>query len=276
MQQRIETYGHKGLALRYIAAGQGSHLVIAFHGFGRSPDEFLPMISESEMLLLCFYLPGHPGAAEITAEQIELDVWCQLLEMIIERHKPKLITVVGYSLGGRIALSTCMNWRIKNFRLVLLAPDGIKMSGLQRFAMKHKWGMRLFRGLMRYPAVFIVLTQTLVKIGLLSNPLGHFLLRQLREDSRRQVIMKVFPLFREFISSESVTRNFLQSLSDRLLIVLGKHDPVIPVMLVKKLPSTVVKKSVLIIDEASHDLLSVRFVQRWKSFLLDLKLPIIR
>jgi len=269
MQQRVESFTLQGLTLRYTAAGKGSQLVLAFHGFGRSPEEFLSLISEQEMLLLSFYLPGHPGADEIPVETIELDLWCQLLEKIVERHNPHSVTVIGYSLGGRIALNTCMNWRIKNFRLLLLAPDGIKMNVLQRLIMKQNWGMNLFRWMMRFPRGLILLTMVSMKLGMLSKPLGHFFIRQLRDDSKRRVILKVYPLFRKFLSSESMTIQFLESISHRLLIVLGKQDPVIPVTLIRKLPALMQTQSVLIMDEASHDVLSDRYIQRWIFFLME-------
>ena len=70
MQHRIESFEYKGLKLRFISAGQGPHLLLAFHGFGRSPKEFLPIVSERKMSLLSFYLPGHSGADELAIETI--------------------------------------------------------------------------------------------------------------------------------------------------------------------------------------------------------------
>lgn len=269
MQHRIESFEYKGLKLRFISAGQGPHLLLAFHGFGRSPEEFLPIVSEREMTLLSFYLPGHSGADELAVETIEIHLWCEVLEKIVERHNPQSVTVIGYSLGGRIAVYTCMNWRIKNFRLLLLAPDGIRMSVIQRFVMRSKGLIGIFIWLMRFPKAIMALILLLIKLRLLAKPLGQFLIRQLSDDSKRRVILRVYPLFRKFMFSESVTVKFLHSISDRLLIVLGRHDPVISVALLTKLPASMHLRSVLILEDASHDVLSERYIERWKYFLSE-------
>lgn len=269
MRAIVESIEHNGLALRYISSGSGSHLVLAFHGFARSPEEFIDAIGDTGILLLSFYLPGHDGAHDITSKSIDLKLWCQLLESLIDRYKPQAITVIGYSLGGRIAIATCLNWRIKSYRLLLLAPDGIQMNFLQRFALKRKLGFWIFHALMKSPNSFIFLTVALGRLGIIPRQTCYFLLRQLRDESKRRIIMEVFPLFREFISREKTVVKFLESLSTRALIVLGKQDPIISAQDLLKLPNKIVKSSILIIEDASHDLLSFRHVNRWKGFLLE-------
>ena len=269
MSQVIESFEHNGLSLRYISSGSGSHLVIAFHGFGRAPEEYLFITDYPGIRLLSIYLPGHPGSDEMVADTIDLAVWCQLMEKMIERYEAHRITVVGYSLGGRIAISTCMNWQIRNFRLLLLAPDGIQMHGLLRFAMRRSVFIRLFKGLLTYPNFLMRLTQILGQLRVLSKPTCHFFLRQLRDDSKRQIIKKVYSLFRHFIESEKMTHHFFDDLSHRLKIVLGQQDPIIRADMVFKLPKLIQENSVMIIEDAGHDLLSNPYVDQWKTFLID-------
>lgn len=260
---------HKGLEIQYLRAGSGSHVILAFHGFSRKPEEFLPIIEnhEDECQLIAIHIPGHSGAMPLDSEIIDVVIWCELMELILLPLQPSRLTVIGYSLGGRLALHTCMNWSQTHYRLLLLAPDGINIHPLQRFAFSNKFGLSLFRWVMRRPAGFIQFCDLLAKLRIIPFSMAHFMRRQLSDHNKLATIRVVLPAFRNFISTKNRINDFAMKMGDSFLIILGGKDLIIPQESASFLPPLIKEKSLLIYEDASHDLLSFPFLKRWKPWV---------
>jgi pimeloyl-ACP methyl ester carboxylesterase len=272
MQHSVEFTEYKQVKIRYIRAGVGRDLILAFHGFSRSPEEFLPLMRgrEKECTLLSFYIPGHTSAEPIMQPFIETTMWCEMMENLIAEHQPRHVIVLGYSLGGRIALHTCMHWSLAQYKLVLLAPDGIKVHSLQRFAMKHSWGMHIFDRVMKHPKTFMSICRVVAALKILDRSQQQFLLRQFNDEGKRQTIKKVFPLFRFFLADAHIVNEFITLHSDRIRIFLGERDLVIPPNTADSLDIEIRAKVVKILPEAGHDLLSESNMLVWSTELSQL------
>ena len=272
MRHRVEFTEYKQVKIRYIKAGDGRHVILAFHGFSRTPEEFLPLMRgrEREYTLLSFYIPGHIGAEPINQPFIETAMWCEMMENLIAAYQPQHVTVLGYSLGGRIALHTCMHWSLAHYKLVLLAPDGINVHSLQRFAMRNSWGMHIFDMVMKYPETFMSICRLVAALKILDRSQQQFLLRQFRDDIKRQTIKRVFPLFRFFLADAHAVSDFITRHSDRIRIFFGERDLVIPPNSADQLDIEIRAKVVKILSEAGHDLLSETNMQVWSTELSQL------
>ncbi len=269
MYLNTEIAQYKQLRIRYIKAGEGRHLILAFHGFSRTPEEFLPLMKgrENDYTLLSFYLPGHATAEPLESKNIDVIWWCKLMENLIDEHQAENVTVLGYSLGGRIALHTCMLWGLKNYKLLLLAPDGIKVHPLQRIAMQYNWGMRIFGWVMKHPKTTITLCRVFAALKMMDRGQHQFLSRQFKEESKRRTIEKVFPLFRFFLSDADSIREFISRRSDSIRIFLGERDGVIPPNVAENLSTKVRADVVKILPDVGHDLLSESNMHVWSTEL---------
>jgi len=200
---------------------------------------------------------------------IDVVIWCELMELILLPLQPSRITVIGYSLGGRLALHTCMHWSLTHYRLLLLAPDGINIHPLQRFALSNKFGLSLFRCVMRRPTSFIQFCDLLAKLHIIPFSMAHFMRRQLSDHNKLATIRVVLPAFRNFISTKKRINDYAMKMGGNLLIILGGKDLIIPQESASFLPTMIKEKSLLIYDDAAHDLLSFPFLTRWKPWVLS-------
>src|SRR6218665_602262 len=97
----------QNLALHYKKEGNGSKILVAFHGYGNDCSLFdilIPYLKD-DYTILSFDLPFHgqsiwPKTVAFTQQHLNI-----LTEQILELCQVKKISLLGYSLGGRI----CMN-----------------------------------------------------------------------------------------------------------------------------------------------------------------------
>jgi pimeloyl-ACP methyl ester carboxylesterase len=271
MQHSIEATEYKGQRVRYIKAGHGHHVLLAFHGFARTPEDFLPLIhgQEERFTLIAIYLPGHSPADGWADSVIDSRVWCDMLEELLKTVSARYVSVLGYSLGGRIALHTCMNWKFKPFKLLLLAPDGIRVNVIQRLAMRYEFGTILLDGLLRRPKTLKALCYILTALGILPLTQRQFLLRQWTDENKRETISRVFPLYRRFIAKQSDVKEFISSHAARIRIVMGENDQIIPKKTTNHLSNDIRQEVMRILPDAGHDLLSTTHIKVWCQWLSD-------
>lgn len=84
--------------------GSGDHAIVFLHGFlGRAKDWF-PIASKlpSQYRAVCPDLPGHGRSVAI---EPSFDFIVTLLDDALDAYAPKGADIVGYSMGGRIALT---------------------------------------------------------------------------------------------------------------------------------------------------------------------------
>lgn len=111
--------------------GRGDSLLIAFHGFGDHSTLFErlePSVSEHRWMM-AIDLPFH-GKTEWHKSECSREDIRQIVQLLMDKAQKSSCTLLGFSLGGRIALSLWPDMRGKVESLILLAPDGIRTKGL--------------------------------------------------------------------------------------------------------------------------------------------------
>jgi len=160
---------HAGWRLEYAAVDAGpsdgprDRAVIAFHGFARPLEDLLIWQSHwpAPVRLIAVHLPHH-GASGPVDPGLPSDAalppasLLDLVQRIAEREgcAPSDMDLIGYSIGGRIALTLLVEAPEVWDRVVLLAPDGLRKAPLYDLTVHTLLGRWMWRGLDRYaPAV---------------------------------------------------------------------------------------------------------------------------
>ena len=112
-------------------------VVVAFHGFAR-PLEDLRAAHHAwphPHAMVSIHLPHHGGSGPLSGSgpddrPMDPEVFNRIIDAIISREIPNAgnRTLLGYSIGGRIALALMVNRPAAWNDVVLLAPDGLKQS----------------------------------------------------------------------------------------------------------------------------------------------------
>jgi pimeloyl-ACP methyl ester carboxylesterase len=148
--------------IHYSFFGTGRQLLFCFHGYGESSDSFgfLDEALAQQFTVVAIDLPFHGQTEWREPGPLEPRRLLAALE-IVAAGFPGLSTgwsLLGYSMGGRIALQLVELAPEKIRGVVLLAPDGLRVNPWYWLASQTKSGNRLFRWTVQHPGwLFFVL-----------------------------------------------------------------------------------------------------------------------
>ena len=154
LEHRFLTYKKSRVSWYYF--GSGVQSVICFHGYGEKGSyfSFLEKYSGKQFCFIAIDLPFH-GETEWN-EGLDF-TWEDLRDIISEITNDKnqisnnKITLLGFSLGGRIGLSLYQAIPDRIKKVVLLAPDGLKVNFWYWLSTQTLIGNKLFYATMKKP-----------------------------------------------------------------------------------------------------------------------------
>ena len=127
---------YRNSTIGYCRFGSGPKTAVCFHGYGEEASvfAFLAQYAGNQYSFYAIDLPFH-GKTEwddgwdFTHKDLQ-----QIVEIITREdnqkseNKKQKITLIGFSLGGRAVLSLYQAMPERTDRIVLLAPDGLKIK----------------------------------------------------------------------------------------------------------------------------------------------------
>lgn len=194
-------YFTHGVTLAYRSFGHGPLPVLAFHGFGRSGADFAVLEAElgEQCTLYAFDLhfhgksPSYPERAEVPFTPHELAVF---FTAFVDSLDMERVAVLGYSLGGRIALSLMESMPERIEQLFLAAPDGLKARPWYRSLASSSIGRWAYRRFVEHPHKVHLLMDLMGSTGLLRPKMHRFLKGQTDSQAKRMLLRDVWLSYR--------------------------------------------------------------------------------
>ena len=115
-------------SLKYELFGDGQHPIVLLHGFLGDNRDWIPIINRlsEKFRFLAIDLPGHGKSRDIGLDFNFAQTAAVILE-ILDQEKISTSSLLGYSMGGRIALYSAIHFPERFSRLILeSASPGIK------------------------------------------------------------------------------------------------------------------------------------------------------
>ena len=130
----LKQLSYKNSTIGYYRFGSGTQIAFCFHGYGEEAllFEFLGKYAGTEFTFYAIDLPFHGKTIWQEGLNFSASDLLQIIVKVLEQHNDPFqsafsdnikFSLIGYSLGGRIALSLyeCIPDKIE--KLILLAPD---------------------------------------------------------------------------------------------------------------------------------------------------------
>jgi len=228
-QDHFITFGSS--RIHYCRWGTGSKLLLCLHGYGETAATF-GFLEESlgqTFTMLAIDLPFH-GATDwkeglFLAPSDLLSLIRQLAAAVAGDDRPWWI--LGYSMGGRVALQILELAPEKIARLVLLAPDGLHRNPWYRLATRTRAGNSLFRWTMRHPRWFFAVLRLGNTLNLFNPSVYKFAAYYIGDPQVRQDLYTRWTTLRGF---RPYLPRIQQIIRDRQLpvrILYGRFDRII-------------------------------------------------
>ena len=240
MEPRLLNY--KNSTISYYRFGSGPKLAICFHGYGEEATsfEFLGKYAGNQYTFYSIDLPFH-GQTEwndgLIFTQNDL---IKIIEEIlnINNHQPatsnrptgqagQQLTLLGFSLGGRIALRLYQAMPEKIEKMLLLAPDGLKINFWYWLATQTWSGNKFFAFTMKKPGWFFGFLKILNNLQLVNASIFKFVNYYIGDAEVRQLLYTRWTTLRKLKPDIGRIKQAVKENKTPVRLIYGKHDRII-------------------------------------------------
>lgn len=222
---------YKDSQIHYSFGGNGEKLLLCLHGYGESEKtfHFLEKHLPAGYRLVAIDLPFHGGTQ--WNEGLDFTVTDLLAILGSIRQSLQLpaarMTLAAFSMGGRVALSLLEHIPDQIDKVILLAPDGLKVNFWYRFATRSWVGKQLFRYTMQHPGWFYRFLKAGNKLGLINQSIFKFTNYYIHDRPVREQLYNRWTCMRHFRPRLRVIRSLIGQHQVPVKLLYGKYDRII-------------------------------------------------
>ncbi len=239
--------------------GHGKKLMLAFHGFNRSPEDYQPfgksLGTEYTIIALDLFFHGS-SFVEFDEEPPALskDDLKELIDAILKQYNAAEFEVIAYSFGGRLALNCVEIYKSRVKGLYLMAPDAMRFNPGYFFAVQTSIGRAIFKKYLKDPSLLLKIMKLTVSLGLYSSKAMGFYINHIEYEPMRKKVYHSWMLHRKIVPDLNKVTNIIKKENIRLLLFFGKYDIIIPPKLGELFAKRVGRPDALHILEIGHRL----------------------
>ena len=218
--------------IHYSRWGTGSRILFAFHGYGESAAGFgfLEEALGGDFTIIAPDMPFH-GETEWREPGLFFDPK-ELVVLLAEiaaglPGREEGWWLMGYSMGGRVALQLLELEAPRIRRMLLLAPDGLVVNPWYWVATRTAVGNRLFRWTMRHPGWLFFLLRTGNRLGLVNPSLFKFAAHYINDDPVRRALYTRWTVMRGFRPRLGCIAGFIRERQIPVALLYGSYDRII-------------------------------------------------
>lgn len=172
----------------------------------------------------------------------------------------KPITLLGYSMGGRVALNFFQQYPSLIKEIILVAPDGLSRNIWHRLATQTHIGNYLFKFTMRYPKWLLKMVNIFDKQHILNKNIMRFVRQYLNSATNRAILYKRWVTLQKCSPNLYLIKKLIAERFVSIKMLFGKNDPFIQYKIGEKFQrgcETFVDMKVI---EADHQLLREKYI----------------
>jgi pimeloyl-ACP methyl ester carboxylesterase len=268
MQHGLLSY--RNSTISYYRFGDGPGCVICFHGYGEEGQlyRFFEKYAGNQFTFYAIDLPFHGQ----TVWRDGLDFNHKDLQHIIDNIrgdiKEKFI-LMGFSLGGRIALSLYQAQPENTAKLILLAPDGLKVNFWYWLATQTWAGNKLFGFSMKYPGWFFAFLKLVNKTGLVNASIFKFVNYYIGNKEARQLLYQRWTGLRKLKPNLHRIKNHIRQYETPTRLVYGKYDRIILPSRGEKFQEGIERFCTITMIDSGHQVVHENHIEGLLPVLLD-------
>lgn len=228
MSSSFLPYGHSKFHAE--SYGSGGELLICLHGFGESATHFAVLEQElgKDFTILAINMPFHGETTWREQRDMDKDDLEKLVIKILHDRGKQKFSLLGYSMGGRLALCIVEKMADRINKLVLIAPDGLKNNPWHLFVTQTRWGNRIFKHTTYHPAFFFRLLTLTNKLRLINQSVYKFAFHSMDQLQKRELVYMVWTAMRRMMPQKKKCKTLMAKYHIQTLMLFGKYDRVIP------------------------------------------------
>jgi pimeloyl-ACP methyl ester carboxylesterase len=263
---RIEFQGHKWQA---SLLGSGKRFLLAFHGYGQDAQAFnhlADLLNDSYTLVLMDLAYHGKNASMSEGFFFMSNQAAEFIEIVCKALETDRISLVGYSIGARIAMSISVECAVRIEELWLFAPDGMPVSGFYKFLTTNLLGISLFRGFVKRPHAVFAIIKAAQALKLLNQKAAKFYLHETADYDKRKQLFNTWMAYRAAIPSHKALNEAVKASSLSVVCVLGIDDSVIPFSRTRRFIRKHLSAAQVYELETGHNMLSDKAIRKFAEY----------
>jgi len=259
---------YRDFSLAYSTFGSGKEKFLAFHGFGQDGNDFqvFEQRKKHDWQIFTFHWFFHHPASKYPADRIIQNEISkrELADMIIQFLDQRNITKVNlmaHSMGGKMAmvLTEMIPHRID--KVILFAADGIEKKFWNGFAVKNKWGRKLFARMIDRPQFAINLGKALLRFRIINEKVYAITTTPLSSKENRLQIYNTWMSTRLLFPDQKLFKANIKKHHIELYGFYGSRDKIIRLKKATNWAKYFKPKKVIYPINAGHILLKNKYVR---------------
>lgn len=254
---------HKNSSIGYYRFGTGPRVLFCFHGYAEDASTFgfLAKYAGNQYTFYAIDLPFHGKTEWRDGLVFTLTDLQQIIETILQNHSDLQqslngkLTLLGFSLGGRIALSLYQAMPKKIEKIILLAPDGLKINGWYWLATQTRIGNKFFAFTMKRPGWFFGLLKLMNRLKLVNASIFKFVNYYIGDAQVRHLLYTRWTTLRKLKPNLHRIKKSIRENKTPVQLLYGRHDRIILSSVGEKFRKGIEKHCTLAIIPSGHQVL---------------------
>lgn len=220
---------YKNSKVHYRCFGDGQKTVVCFHGYGEDAGVFSFMERYShDYKFLVFDMPFHGLTEWNEGNDFRTEDLVAINKMMLEKEEVGCkIRLLGFSMGGRIALGLYQEIPEQVSAVILLAPDGLKVNFWYWLSTQTFAGNKLFALTMKHPEWFFGFIKVANGIGAVNTSIYKFIHYYIGDKNVRDLLYKRWTSMRHITPAVGKIKGLIRKYKTIAKLVYGKHDRII-------------------------------------------------
>ncbi|WP_158266906.1 alpha/beta fold hydrolase [Chitinophaga niastensis] len=239
--------------------GTGEQLLICLHGFGESAAHFKPLTEAlgDIFTIVALDMPLHGSTQWQEKRVFEKEDLVAIISLVLQQQGKERFSLLGYSMGGRLALCLVEKMAERIDRLIMAAGDGFRNNPWHLFVTRTGIGNKIFKYNTYHPQLFFSLLHTWRRLGLLNQSIYKFVLNRMDEPEKRAFVYNVWTNMRNMMPDKKHCKQLLTRYNVLTLLIFGKYDRVIPPVLGTRFADGSFSCKMLVLEKG-HQLISAQ------------------
>ncbi len=217
----------------YLNISKGDKKMLAFHGYAQSARElsyFDDVLKNSYTTLAVNHFFHEQAVYPVNRKHkypLGKEELAQLYMNIPSIKNEDKISLFGYSMGGKIALTLIELFPEKIDKVYLFAPDGLYVNPWYRIIVFTSFGRRLMQTTLKSPKVYFNLSKLAYKLGFFSEKLYYYFNENMKDEKARAQIYDTWLAYRKVMPNLNKIANNITQFQIDTHLIFGEHDSII-------------------------------------------------
>jgi pimeloyl-ACP methyl ester carboxylesterase len=265
-------FQYKNSTISYCRFGSDPKVVVCFHGYGEDATTFgfLEKFAGNQYSFIAIDLPFHGKTKWNEGLNFTHKDLVEIIKEILKQNnqQPEIsnpvrpdhpggqkLLLMGFSLGGRIVLSIYQAMPEQIEKLILLAPDGLKVNFWYWLATQTWPGNKLFLFTMKHPGWFFGFLKILNKLKLVNASIFKFVNFYIGDKDVRQQLYQRWMALRKLKPNIKRIKLFIQKNDTKVRLIYGIHDRIILPERGEKFKKGIEEQCTLTVIHSGHQVL---------------------